>query len=454
MKSFLPVLFSLLIVIAKEGAAQLQVGSTNIDTTVLASNLTTPWDMVYTHSDTSLWFTERIGKVSRINLSTKQVHVVLDLQDTVEQFGEGGLLGMAILEKTTISKVYLVYNYRTNNRTLFERLVRFDYDTIQDSLINELVLIDSIPAAANHNGSRLEIINNQLYMTTGDASNINLPQDIASLAGKVLRLELNGSIPSDNPFPNSPIYSWGHRNAQGLYYANGFLYSSEHGPNSDDEINTIEKGRNYGWPDVKGFCNTPSEITFCTDSNVVEPLFAWTPTVATSGICYYDHPAIPEWEGHLLLTTLKDQRVIQLSLNSTKDSITGTSDFFINRWGRLRDITSDPEGSVYIATNSFPQKIIKLFNANYTAIQEQSDIYDAVKIYPNPVVEELSIEIDQLIQGNFNLKIYELSGKVVLNTDLLTRSSRVDLRTLKSGIYIVKVTNNGSELRVKKLIVE
>lgn len=454
MRTYKLILIAFSIFFSKQCIAQLPVGSTTLDTTVLANNLSTPWDMVYTNSDTSLWFTERIGKVTRIDLNTNQVRLVLDLQDTVEQFGEGGLLGMEIIETTAIPKVFLVYNYRTSNRTLFERLVRFDYDPNQDSLINETVLLDSIPAAVNHNGSRLEIVNNQLFMTTGDAANTSLPQNINSLAGKVLRLELNGSIPNDNPIANSPVYSWGHRNPQGLFFANGFLYSSEHGPNTDDEINIIEKGGNYGWPDVKGFCNTSSEITFCNDSNVVEPLFAWTPTVATSGICFYDHPAIPAWEGHLLLTTLKDERVIQLSLNAAKDSITSTTDFFTNRWGRLRDITSDPEGSVYIATNSFPQQIIKLYNATYTSIEEKNTPSEAIRIFPNPTINQLTIEINTSKKLNYQLNIYDIKGRKVLFQNDLHKTLQLDVNKLPNGIYFVELINNEGIKKVEKIIIE
>ena len=238
-------------------------------------------------------------------------------------------------------------------------------------------------------------------------------------------------------------------NAQGLFYANGLLYSSEHGPNTDDEINIIKKGKNYGWPFVKGFCNTPSEVTFCNDSNVVEPLISWTPTVATSGICYYDHPAIPEWEGSLLLTTLKNEQVIQLNLTPSKDSIISTLNYFTNRWGRLRDITTDNMGSVFVATNSFSHKIVKLYNANYTSISEQSNVNNAVSLYPNPVFEELIIEIDQSIQGNVTLEIYNISGKKVLSEDYINRNSVINLSALDSGVYIAKVSNNSHDLKVK-----
>src|SRR5690606_34559188 len=117
---------------------------------------------------------------------------------------------------------------------------------------------------------------------------------------------------ADNPIAGSSIWSWGHRNPQGMVYANGMLYSSEHGPGSDDELNIIRRGRNYGWPTVNGFCNLPGEVAFCTDSNVAEPLVAWTPTLAVCGLDYYDGAMFPGWRGSLLMTTLKDSRLYTL----------------------------------------------------------------------------------------------------------------------------------------------
>jgi hypothetical protein len=112
----------------------------------------------------------------------------------------------------------------------------------------------------------------KLLISTGDAANQSTPQNVNSLNGKVLRLNLDGTIPSDNPIVGNPLWSYGHRNAQGLVLGNGILYSSEHGPANDDEINIIEKGRNYGWPQVQGFCNSGSEQSFCSANNVKEPV--------------------------------------------------------------------------------------------------------------------------------------------------------------------------------------
>tara|TARA_R110002096_G_scaffold422429_5_gene628921 strand:+ start:6506 stop:7861 length:1356 start_codon:yes stop_codon:yes gene_type:complete len=432
--------------------SQFTIGNTQLDTVVLATNLSTPWEILYT-SDSSLWFTERIGKVSRIDLATGITHTMLDYQNEVEAVGESGMLGMAIIETTAIPRVLLAYTYLDSNSTFFERLERFIYDPIQDTLLSELILIDSIPAARGHIGSRLLFLNNQIYMTTGDANNTTLSQNLNTLAGKVLRVNFNGSIPIDNPISGSPIYSWGHRNPQGLVFANNFLYSSEHGPTTDDELNIIVKGRNYGWPNVNGFCNTPSEITFCNDSNVVEPIIAWTPTVATSQLIYYDHSSIPEWQGSLLMTTLKDSKLIEIELSASKDSVTGTNDFFTNTFGRLRSITTNQYGEIFIATNSSPQRIIKFYNPNLTTIKEIKNEAFKLSIGPNPVINKLLIQSNQPLNEAL-VDLYTISGQLVHSASYSGNLYEISVANYTKGLYFVRVSDKNGLQEVRKIIVE
>lgn len=445
-------IFFLFFAIQFKGYTQFTVGNTQLDTVVLASNLNTPWEIIYT-ADSSLWFTERIGKVSRIDLASGIIHPILDYQHVVEANGESGLLGMAIIETLAIPRVLLAYTYLDSNNTFFERLERFIYDPIQDTLISEMILIDSIPAATAHVGSRIIVLNNQIYMTTGDAINTNLPQNINSLAGKILRCELNGSIPIDNPIPGSYIYSWGHRNPQGLVFANNFLYSSEHGPINDDELNIIQKGSNYGWPNVHGFCNAPSEITFCNDSNVMEPLFAWTPTVATSQLIYYNHSSIPEWQGSLLMTTLKDAKLIQIELSSSKDSVTSTSNFFAGIFGRLRSITSNQHGEIFIATNSSPHRIIKFFNNSLTSVKEIENATFKINIGPNPVLEKVFIESTKSLNAA-RVAVYNIKGQIIYNDSFSGNQFQFSVANFNKGLYFIQVTDNKELREVRKIIVE
>ena len=201
----------------------------------------------------------------------------------------------------------------------------------------------------------------KLFISTGDATNQGLPQNISSVNGKILRLNLDGSIPSDNPVPGNPYWSYGHRNPQGLVYANNTLYSSEHGPTTDDEINIIEKGKNYGWPDVRGFCDESSEQNFCNSHIIKQPLKVWTPTAAVSGMDYYNKDLIPQWKNSLLVVTLKNARLYQLQLDNAHSAIAETNEFLTNKYGRMRDLCISPEGKVYICTsNGGNDKIIAI----------------------------------------------------------------------------------------------
>ncbi len=318
-------------------------------TKILVETLSVPWELIW-GPDNFLWVTERNGKISRINPDSGEQQLVYTIPN-VSQVGESGLLGMVLHPNfDTNPYVYVVYTYNGGSG-LLERLVQFTY--ANNTLSNETVLIDQIPANSNHDGSRLLITPDMhLFMTTGDAGNTNLSQDMNSLGGKTLRLNLDGSIPTDNPFANSYIYSLGHRNAQGLVlHPNGKLYSSEHGPSSDDEINIIQSGKNYGWPAVKGKIDTPNEQTFAASTEVIESIFEWTPTIAPSDLVYYTGNRIPEWTNKLLMTVLKDQRIIALTLNSDGTAITNEEIFFNGQFGRLRDIAISPQGRVFIATN-------------------------------------------------------------------------------------------------------
>lgn len=333
-----------------------------LSTKVVASGLSHVWEMVALDNN-QIWFTERSGKISRLNLQTGETSLLTTISD-VDSRGEGGLLGMVLHPQfPTQPYVYVVYNY--NSASAYkEKVVRYTYSN--DNLSSAMVLLDEIPGSRNHNGSRLVISpDDKLLITTGDAEVPNSAQDKNSLSGKILRINLDGSIPSDNPESNNPMWSYGHRNPQGLVFANGKLYSSEHGPSKDDEINLIEKGRNYGWPNVNGFCDESGETSFCNSNNVREPLKSWTPTIAPSGLIYYNHDLIPQWKNSLILAVLKDSKIIVLKLDEAGNAVTDTEDYFGNQHGRKRAVCITPNGKVYYSTsNGNDDKIVEISRSN------------------------------------------------------------------------------------------
>src|SRR5687768_7545782 len=327
----------------------------NIQTRVIASGLNFPWEILW-GPDNFIWFTEREGRVKRLNPATGQIILVATIPDVASTTDFNGLLGMALHPQFgTNPFVYLVYNYFDTEGDYMEKVVRFRYDGT--TLVEPMILVDGIIGKIGgdfiHNGSRLKIgPDMKLYITTGDANlRFTLPQNPDSLNGKVLRVNLDGTIPADNPYGNA-VWSIGFRNSQGLVFGNGRLYSSEHGETTNDEINIIEGNRNYGWPFVEGFCDLPSEQSFCTANNVREPIFAWTPTIAPSEMDFYNKQEIPQWKNSLLVAFLKGRRLIQMKLNDAGTAVESHHEFFNGQFGRLRDIAISPDGKVYICTDN------------------------------------------------------------------------------------------------------
>ena len=360
--------------------------STVLEVTTVASGLHVPWELLWGPDDW-LWVTERNGRISRINPETGEQQLLVTIPDCYE-YSESGLLGMALHPDFANNPyVYVVHNYYSGGNR--EKLVRYTYNG--SALVDPLVLISGIMASGggNHSGSRLLILPDQtMLMSTGDYYNDVVAQDVANINGKILRLNLDGSVPADNPIAGSYVHSWGHRNAQGMVRApNGIIYSSEHGPSNDDEFNILLPNRNYGWPNVEGFCNTTSENAFCTANDVVEPLAAWTPTVAVCGIDYYNHPAIPEWQNSILMADLKAPSFKQLQLDQAGTGIVAERNIVNDTFGRLRDVCVAPDGRVFIATSNqdgraaswagFPQpdddKILQLRNPNWMPTLPQAN---------------------------------------------------------------------------------
>ena len=436
------------------------VGTTTVTASALAGNLTTIWELAW-GPDNFIWMTERAGRISRVNPATGQVSLLLALPDVTEN-NESGLLGLAIdAAPTGLAAgsywVFVVYNY-TDQGALKEKLVRYTY--ANGALANPLVLLGNIVATTNHSGSRLLLLRDRtILMTTGDALQTSEAQNPASLNGKILRLNLDGTIPATNPTAGSYVYTLGHRNPQGLVQLpNGRIYSSEHGPNNDDEINKIEAGRNYGWPNVEGFCDLPAEVTFCTANNVREPLTTWTPTIAPAGLTYYDHPAIPGWRGSLLLAALKGSKLVQLPLDASGLAILTRTDFLAG-FGRLRAICVSPQGRVYVGTSNrdgrgtpaaTDDRILVLENRAYVATATRPATGFAFDLFPNPAGRQATV---RLPEPTTRLTVRDLLGRPLQTLLPTGPTATLDLRALRPGSYLVQAEGPAGSA-TRKLVVE
>ncbi len=334
--------------------AHLELEGSTLVATTLVEDLESPWEISWGPDD-HLWLSEQNGTVSRVDPETGARKVILQVSDVHYQKSRG-LLGMDVHPRLTEKPyVFLHYTFLVPNpemrKIIYSRLVRYVWDG--DTLTRPHILLDSIPGNTFHNGSRILVTeDDKVFLSTGDAGHLDHVQDPEQLEGKILRLNVDGSIPADNPIPGNPAWSWGHRNAQGLVMVGDRLYASEHGPATDDEVNLIEAGNNYGWPDVHGFCDRPKEKEYCTAHGITEPLFAWTPTVAAAGLDYYDNPAVPEWRNSLLLTNLKGQALRVLRLSEDGSRVEEEKVYFQKFFGRLRDICVAENGDLFLATSN------------------------------------------------------------------------------------------------------
>ncbi len=218
--------------------------------TTLAEKLTIPWSIA--KYEDSFYVTERGGKLLRISENGQITNQELNLEREILHYGEGGLLGLLLHPNFAENNHAYIYHTYQEGDQIFNRVVLIENDG--ESWQEVEVLIDQIPGARFHNGGRIELgPDRKLYITTGDATERKLAQDQSSLAGKILRMDLDGTIPEDNPFNDSYVYSYGHRNPQGITWGDdGTMYSTEHGNSAHDEINIIEPGKNYGWPVIEG----------------------------------------------------------------------------------------------------------------------------------------------------------------------------------------------------------
>lgn len=235
-----------------------------------------------------------------------------------------------------------MHSYLENNK-IYNRIVRLIEKDNKASI--DAIIIDSIPGGQIHNGGRIKIgPDNKLYITTGDSGNPALAQDLKSTAGKILRIELDGSIPKDNPFVNSPVYSLGHRNPQGLAWnSKNMLYESEHGQIGHDEINIIHPGANYGWPLVQG---DEESINILTQKPLIN---SGESTWAPSGIDFVNQGP---WNGNLLISNLRGQQLLDISLNEEGTKVNNIDFWLKNEYGRLREVIQAKDGSIYISTSN------------------------------------------------------------------------------------------------------
>jgi glucose/arabinose dehydrogenase len=304
--------------------------------------------------DGRLLITEREGRVVVADVVSGAVTEVGQID--VAARGEAGLMGLALdPDFPKNPSIYVSYTYSGDegNRNRVSRFTLSAPDSPTPQFAEETVLVDDIPAASIHDGSRLAFgPDGFLWVTMGDAGDGDRAQEMDSLSGKVLRMTRDGQPAPDNPFldlpyPFSLIYTLGHRNPQGLAFhpQAGVAYVTEHGPADNDEVNRLQAAGNYGWPDLRGKAGEPG---------FVDPIISWSPTIAPAGCLFYSGDMLAGLEGAFLFVTLKDSDLRALVPDGSDDfqAVADEMILFDEQFGRLRAIVQGPDGALYIATSN------------------------------------------------------------------------------------------------------
>ncbi|WP_144874349.1 sorbosone dehydrogenase family protein [Microbacterium sp. 1.5R] len=303
-------------------AAEPRPASTALSDTV-ADRLEAPWSVAF-HEGVALVSERDSARILELgDDDQREVGTI----EGVAHGGEGGLLGIAVHE----GELFTYFTAEGENR-VERREISGDAGALE--LGPAVTVIDGIPSARTHNGGRIAFgPDGMLYVTAGDAGDRDSAQDPDALSGKILRLAPDGAVPDDNPFDDSPVWSLGHRNPQGIAWdADGTMYASEFGQDTWDELNVIEPGGNYGWPEVEGIAE---------DDDFIDPVQQWEPNAASpSGIAVVG--------ADLLIANLRGERLRIVPL----DGLSSSTELVRGELGRLRDVVAAPDGVVWVVTNN------------------------------------------------------------------------------------------------------
>lgn len=334
-----------------EEAAADQSADSRFRVETVASGLEVPWAFAFLPNG-SMLFTERPGRVRIIENGKLRPEPVFTVPD-VEPSGESGLMDLSLHPGFADNGfVYMAYAYNSGGQKV--KVVRYRYDG--KTFVEPKNIIDNIPASPNHAGTRCRFgPDGKLYISTGDSTKWQLAQDMGSLAGKILRLNDDGTVPQDNPFVGQQgarpeIWAYGVRNPQGLAWqpGTGLLFETEHGPSGfeglgggGDEVNIIERGKNYGWPVIHHKMTKPG---------MESPLLEYSPACAPASAAFYNGDALPGFKGNFFFGCLAGQRLIRVVLNGR--SVVSQEDLLSKTYGRIREVEQGPDGFIYFSTSN------------------------------------------------------------------------------------------------------
>jgi glucose/arabinose dehydrogenase len=336
--------------VAADEPISTQDKAANFQVETVASGLEVPWGFAFLPNK-DLLFTERPGRVRIIEGGKLRAEPVFVLPD-VEPSSESGLMDISLHPNfATNGFVYLAYAYNKAGKR--DKVVRYKYTA--GKFTEPRVIIEDIPAAPNHAGMRCRFgPDGKLYITTGDSTERAIAQQMNSLGGKILRLNDDGSVPQDNPFVGQKdarpeIWSLGHRNPQGIAWqpGSGLIFETEHGPSGfdgpggGDEVNIVERGKNYGWPTIHHKQ---------TQAGLESPLLEYTPACAPASGMFYNSSIFPQFKGNFFFGCLAGKRIIRVVLDRRK--VVSQENILEGKYGRIREMAEGPDGYIYFSTSN------------------------------------------------------------------------------------------------------
>ncbi len=523
----------------------------------LTCGLSQPWEITF-GPDGYLWVTEAHSyEITRIDPASGNAQLLIDLSDKknfpdfndASVWPQGGLQGFAFHPDFANNPyLYVAYVYRfdgclPNTQGCFfkTKIVRYNYSLQTQSLSNELIVAELIPGSTDHNGGRLAIgpiseNMDYLFYSVGDmsaghlgnASRAHHGQIPQIYEGKILRYNLvpdgdasleDSWIPNDNPFSiptnQNAVWSMGHRNPQGLVISpDGILYESEHGPYSDDEINIIKRGNNYGFPLIMGYSDgnydgskagagsglpfveseddnrifleqnyiysepigsffpaSKNDVStyYTNDVNNTPPYpnyYLQYPTIAPSGIDYYNSSAIPGWKNSLLVANLKLASVYRLKLSTDGKSFASDTISYFQGLGRFRDLAISADGrKIYVACDTVgaikgapgqsitpPNRGCILEFSYLTTNTSETFSNDDIQVIPNPASSYFTLVLPAEIK-NADVSVYNTIGEKIINKHITSDNTKFNITGLTSGLYTIELVSNNKSF-IKKLIIK
>ncbi len=348
-----------LILLLSVSSTAFSAGEPPLKTEVIASNLGVPWGMAIMPNN-KLLITQRHGKLSLLDLNTNKLQTISGVP-AVHAQGQGGLFDVALSPDFQTS-AWIYFSYAKDIKG--EAATTLARAKLQNNtLVNwhDLLITQSRTSTNYHFGGRIAFDNDgHVFLSIGDRGVRANAQDLHNHAGKILRLNLDGSSPQDNPFVHTKnalaeIWSYGHRNPQGLFFNRhtGILWESEHGPRGGDEINLIQAGKNYGWPVIsygKEYSSPRAVGEGTQRSDVEPPIKVYIPSIATSSIIQYSGKAFPAWKNNLFVGALKLQHLNRIVLDKHNKAI-GEFRHVSSKHARIRNVIESPQGWLYLATD-------------------------------------------------------------------------------------------------------